>query len=188
MALLFSLAAKHHFDPMARQFGLVCTASCERVVQYENDQVCLRINFDNGRSYELSVEFGKMDTQCSAPFFSLAEILRLQGIQDATFVNAPMVRDEEGLQVVLARLAELTVRHAADFLKGNSLSFDQVAELRNKESTEFELDAQLRHARSAVDAAWSTRDYMTIINVLTPLEAYLSPVEKKRLDYSKSKV
>lgn len=188
MTLSFALEAKRHFDPVAQQFGLTFAASNERVVRYENDKVFLEVDFDNGRSFELGVEIGKKDVRYPGPPFSLAEILRLRGIQDTAAAYALMASDETRVQTTLARLAGLTADHAADFLMGSDFSFAQVEKLRNKESAEFELASQLRHARSAVETAWSVRDYATVVKVLTPLENHLSPAEEKRLDYSRKQL
>lgn len=188
MTLLFSEEARHQFDPVAQQFGLVCVASTEWGMRYENPHLFLNVNFDNGRSYELGIEIGKQGARYPGPPFSLAEILRLRDIQDAAFVSKLMISDEARLPNVLARLAELTIRYASDFLMGNDFSFAQVEKLRSKESAEFELASQLRHARSTVDGAWPARDYGAIVKVLEPLEQHLSPAEKKRLEYSRRKL
>lgn len=188
MTLLFSAEARRQFDPVAQHFGLVCTISDEQGLRYENDNVFLEVNFDNGRSYELGVEIGKRHTRYPGPPFSLAEILRLRGVQDAEFVSGLMISNESRLPDTLARLARLTLDHAADFLVGNDLSFAQVEKLRNKESAEFELESQLRYARSMVDVAWPARDYEAIVKALEPLEPHLSPSEKKRLEYSRKQL
>ncbi|MCI0653057.1 MAG: hypothetical protein L0Y39_01070, partial [Methylococcaceae bacterium] len=94
---------------------------------------------------------------------------------DAGFVAGLIISDQALLPNILSRIARLTVDHASDFLKGNNFSFAQLEKLRNKESSEFELASQLRHARSIIDTAWPARDYRTIVKVLEPLEKHLSP-------------
>ncbi|MDZ4099923.1 MAG: hypothetical protein U1E13_14685, partial [Methylophilaceae bacterium] len=94
MTLLFSEKAQRQFDPVAQQFGLVCVACTEWGVRYENDQVFLNINFDNGRSYELGIEIGQQDPRYPGPPFSLAEVLRLRNIQDAAFVSELLINDD----------------------------------------------------------------------------------------------
>lgn len=188
MTLLFSTEARRQFDPVAQQFGLVCVASGEQGLRYENENVFLEVNFDNGRSYELGVEIGKRHTQYPGPPFSLAEILRLRGVQDAAFVSGLMISDELRLTSILSRLVRLTLDHASDFLMGNDFSFAQVEKLRNQECAEFELASQLGYARSAVDKAWPARDYKAIVKALEPLEPHLSPAEKKRLEYSRKQL
>ncbi len=188
MTLLFSSAARRQFDPVAQQFGLVCMASDEQGLRYENDNVFLDVNFDNGRSYELGVEIRKRHTQYPGPPFSLAEILRLRSVQDAAFVSGLMISNESRLPDILSRLARLTRDHAADFLMGNDFSFAQVEKLRNQESAEYELASQLRYARATVDMAWPARDYEAVVKALEPLESHLSPSEKKRLEYSRKQM
>lgn len=188
MTLPFAKEARRQFDPVVQQFGFVFVAATEQGLRYENDQVLLNINFDNGLSYELAVEIGRKGTAYPGPFFSLAEILRLRDIQDAEFVSSLMISDEARLPNMLARLVELTVRYASDFLMGNDSSFAQVEKLRSKESSDFELDSKLRHARSIVDVAWKEKDYGVIVKVQEPLESHLTPAEKKRLEYSRKQL
>lgn len=188
MTLLFSIEARQHFDPVAQQFGLICVTSNDQGLRYENEKVFLEVNFDNGRSYALGIEIGKQHTQYLGPPFSLAEILRLCGIQDAAFVSKLMVSNELQLPGILSRLAQLTLDYASDFLMGNDLSFARIEKLRNKESAEFELASQLRYARSIIDIAWPARDYKAIVKALELLEPYLSPSEKKRLEFARKQL
>jgi hypothetical protein len=143
------------------------------------------VNFDNGRSYELGVEIGKQHTQYLGSPFSLAEILKLRGIQEAKFVSGLINCDQARLPEALSTLIRLTREHASDFLMGNNLSFAQIEKLRSKESAEFELQSQLRYAKSVVDEAWPAKDYKAIVEVLESLESHLSTAEKKRLEYSR---
>lgn len=188
MSLLFSTEARRQFDPVSQQFGLVCVACTEWGLRYQNDDVFLGVNFDNGRSYELSVEIGKRDTRFSGPSFSLSEVLRLRGVQDSISTNALVVSDETRLKTGLTRLAELTVRYAPDFLMGSDISFVQVAKLRDNESADLSLASQLRHARSTTEAAWTARDYKAVVAALEPVEQHLSPAERKRLEYARNQL
>lgn len=188
MTIDFSKEARRHFDPVAQQFGLVCAVSTKWELRYENDLVSLNINFDSGRSYELGVEVGRPGDRFLGHPFSLAEILRLRDIQDVAFVSGLMIDDEIKLPNALAQLAELTVRHASDFLKGEDPSFAQIEKFRNKECAEFEIASQLRHARSIVDVAWAAKDYGVIVKVFEPLEAHLSSAEKKCLAYARKQL
>lgn len=185
MSLLFSAEARRQFDPVAQRSDLVCVDSTERTVRYENEIVFLIVNLDNDRSYELGVEIGKRDARFPGPPFSLAEVLRLRGVEDTISVNALIVSDETRLRTGLARLADLTARYASDLLMGSDFSFMQVAKLRDIESAELWLASQLRFARSTSETAWAMRDYQGVIKALEPVELHLSPAEKKRLDYSR---
>ncbi|MFH1870119.1 MAG: hypothetical protein ABIG36_05800 [Pseudomonadota bacterium] len=185
MAVPFASEVRRHFDAVAQQFGLSCVVSTEREVRYENDDVFLIVNFDNGRSYELGIEVGRRRPTKPERPFSLAEVLRLRGVADATAIDGIMVSDAARLHDALVRLAALTLQHASDFLMGNDFSFAQVAKLRERESDAYALERDLRVARAKSEAAWTSRDYQAVVKALEPLEQYLSPAEKKRLDYSR---
>lgn len=188
MSTPFSREARLHFDPVALQFGLTNVARTESSLRYENDKVFFSINFDSARSFELGVEIGKKDARYPGPPFDLAEVLRLRGVQDSIAVNALVVSDPSRLKDALARLAELTVRHASDFLMGNDLSFAQMEKLRDRESATLALASQLRRARAAAEAAWAAKDFKKVIKALEPLEPHLSESEKRRLDYSRKQL
>lgn len=188
MLIPFSKEARRHFDPVAQQFGLTSVVCTESSLRYENDKVFLNVNFDSARSFELGVEIGKKDARYPGPPFDLAEVLRLRGVQDSLAVNALVVSDPSWLKDALARLADLTMKHASDFLTGNDLSFAQVAKWRNKESAELALASKLRYARADAEAAWIAKDFKKVVKALEPVEAHLSEAEKKRLDYSRKQV
>lgn len=185
MTVPFALEARHQFDALAQQFGLSCVLSNEWVVRFESDSVFLSVNFDNGRSYELGVEFGKKKPQKPERPFSLAEVLRLMGSAEAQAVDGIMISDSSRLSHALGRLSSLTAQYASDFLLGNDFSFAQVAKLRERESDAYALEGSLRTARARSETAWAKRDYQSIIDALEPLEPHLSPAEKKRLEYAR---
>lgn len=185
MSVPFALEARRGFDDLARQFGMSCAVCNDREVRYENDRSFLIINCDNGRSYELGVEIGRKNLAQQERPFSLAEVLRLKGVVEAADIDGMMVSQAARLPSALARLARLTSQHAADFLMGSDFSFAQVAKLRQRESDAYALEGALRSARARSEAAWEKRDYQGVLQSLEPLAQYLSPAEKKRLDYSR---
>jgi len=181
----FASEARQQFDIIAQRFEMSCTVSNDQEVRYDNDDVFLIVNFDNGRSYELGVEIGrKKEGQPDRPF-SLAEVLRLRSVSDVASIDGLMTSDSSLLGDALARLASLTLQHAADFLRGSAFSFAQVAKLREKESDAYALESSLRSARARSELAWSKHDYGAVVRALEPLEQHLSTAERKRLDYSR---
>jgi len=188
MDFQFSPEARRHFDSVSQRFNLVCVLANEREVRYENENVFLKVCFDNGRSYELGVNIGKKKGRYAGSWISLAEILRLRGAQDPVSAYAVMVDDQGRLSDAVAWLAELTSTYASDFLLGSDLSFAQAAQLRNKEVAQFELDSQLRLAQLDAETAWHSRDYATVVKVFEPLQKHLTPAQKKLFNYSKKKI
>lgn len=184
----FSAEARRLFDGVAVKYGLSCVGADERRVRYENGDVFLIVNFDNGRSYELGVEIGqKIPNKVERPF-SLAEILRLRNAPSATTIDALSTPDAINLSDGLQLLADLTLGYADDFLKGGGLSFAQVAKLREKESIAYAIQRDLRSARARAEKAWEERNYAGVVKALEPVKSHLSPSEAKRLEYSLAKV
>ena len=188
MSVPFALETRRAFDALARQYEMKCLPSTDREVRYENDNVFMTINFDNGRSYELGVEVGRRKLAQPERPFSLAEILRLRNVADAASIDGIMISDMNLLADALTRLARLTSQHAADFLAGSELSFAQVAKLRQRESDAYALKGALREAMTKSEGAWMKQDYQTVVESLEPLEQHLSPAERKRLSYSRRRL
>lgn len=188
MPIPFALVAKQIFDVIAQRFDLSCVLANEREVRYENDEVIMTVRFDNGGSYELEIEVGRLKSAQPERLFSLAEVLRLRDVAEAASIDGMMVSDAAQLPDALRRLAELTSRYATDFLMGSDLSFAQVAEQRQRESDAYVLERALQAARTRSEVAWKKRDYYEVVRSLEPLELHLSPAERKRLDYSRRHV
>lgn len=188
MNVSFAREAKYRFDPLAKKFGLSFVTSNEREVRYESNQVLLKVNFDNGRSFELGVDIGKKDGRYPGPPFSLQEILKLRKAEEAGSIYSFLAINEEKFKNILDRLTNLTVKYAADFLLNGEFSFMQIEKFRNRESDELELAAQLNHARSLAIEAWSTRDYAFIVREFSPIETHLSPEEKKLLESARQEL
>jgi hypothetical protein len=188
MSLLFLVEARKHFDPIAQQFSLSCTACSEWKLRYENEVVFLEVNFDNARSYEVAVELGKKDSRLPERPFTLAEVLRLRGVEGTSFVDGLQASDQARLAQALARLADLVSRYAIDFLSGNSFSFAQLAKLREREGLAYALARDLRLARIDAEIAWAAKDYKKVVKAYEPLELYLTSAEKKRLEYSRKQL
>lgn len=184
----FSVEARRHFDRVAMKYGLACVVADEQRVRYESGEVFFGVNFDNGRSYELGVEIGqKISNKVDRPF-SLAEILRLRTVAAAATIDGLSVSNTTKLAANLQLLADLTLSYADDFLRGNDLSFAQVAKLREKESIAYAIQRDLRSARARAEKAWRVGNYAGVVAALEPVKSHLSPSEAKRLEYSLSKV
>ena len=128
----FVAEAKRRFDPIAQQFGMACVVSSDRVLRYENARVVLTIIQDSRGSGELGVELGSMKRRLRGPAYSLADVLHLNGAQDAAWVSGLMVADQALLPGALSRLADLTVKYASDLLSGREFSFARLESFRNK--------------------------------------------------------
>jgi hypothetical protein len=184
----FSIEAKRNFDRVASSHGLSFVSADERRVRYEGNDVFLNVNFDNGRSFELCIEIGLRIQGGTVPPSSLAEILRLRNVSSGANVDGLMVSNTTKLTGCLCLLADLTLRHADDFLSGSALSFAQVAKLREKEIITHAIHRELSYARARAEQAWRIKNYAAVVAALEPVKFHLSPSEVKRLDYSRGKM
>lgn len=184
----FCAEARRWFDPIGERFDLNCVSSSESNVRYENARVVLLVTLDRRGSGELGVEIGRRSDRYPGPPFSLGEILRLRGVEDAVVASGTMIGDEARLPALLSRLADLTNRHASDFLAGNEFSFSQAQSLRNRESADFERRSRIATLRSRAEVAWRARDYEAVVNALDPIEDQLSPADRLKLDHCRKRL
>jgi hypothetical protein len=179
-----------HFDPLANQYGLKCVTSSPKIVRFENGKVFLQVNFDAYRSYEIGVEIGEIPASAKTAerVFNLAEILRLRSSPDATYVERLQVSKPGILLDAICRLSRLVAQHATGLLSGDAGDFAQVANHRDKECAAYALARDLRYARSDAEKAWTSKNYVTVVNSYKPWEANLTPSEKKRLSFAEKKI
>ena len=184
----FPTQAKRHFDPIAQQSGMVCVASDDSRVRYDNARAYLIVSHDGRRSYEISVDFGRNGARGQGAEFSLAEVLRLRGVDDAAFVSGLMISDPARLCTVLEKLARLTAQHAREYLAGDEFSFAQLQGVRRRDAKDFELQARLRRTRSALEISWRAKDFDAVVGALAPMKAWLTAAEIQKLEYARARL
>jgi hypothetical protein len=189
---MFNLVDSVHqyFDSLANYHGLRCVISTEKIVRFENEKVFLQIQFDVGKSYEVSVQIGQCfisldQVQIS---FNLAELLRLRASEDTKFVERLQIIKPDFLIKAIERLSVIVEKYAARLLDGCDADFNELASFRKKECADYALSNKLKHAKKNAEEAWSCKDYGTVIAVYKPIETFLSLAEKKKLAFAKKQV
>jgi hypothetical protein len=184
----FANIAKREFGKLAGRYGLVEKTVDDRHVRYENPSIFLVVSYDNGRSFEIGVEIGqKIEGMAPRPF-SLAEILRLAGSEEANKVEAISASSIEKLEASLNYLEGLTARYAMEFLDNNESAYLKLADLRERESIAYAVDRDLRSARARAEIAWKKKNFADFIDAFQPMRSYLSPSEEKHYLYALRKM
>lgn len=154
-------------------------------VSYRGQGVVITVLYDDQRSYELSIDI-KREGQAS-PGFDFGEALRSCGAP-ADLPSCFQVSDETRLPKFIAELAGSLQAHCAELLSGDARAFRRLQELRDSECSAFEQERTLKQAREKAARAWQAGDYAAVIEALQPLEALLSPSERKRLAIARRKL
>lgn len=187
----FVNVAKQEFDKLANHYGMIEHSKNDQHIRYENSSVFLTVSYDNGRSFEISVEIGQKLAGMAPRPFSLAEILRLVGADEATQVDAfsaLSASSAEKLKTALKYVEGLTARYADEFLRNNNSAYLALANLRERESIAYAIERDLRSARARAMIAWKKNNYADFVDAFQPMEAYLSPSETKHLLYAQKKI
>lgn len=184
--LPYSTEARRFFDPVAAGCGLSCTSADEYEILYEDAQTFLSVCFDNGGTHELAVRCG-LQTSPIQPA-SIFEIMRLaQDSPEAVKIDGMMAATASALSSCLRQLADITARYAPIAFSASDMWFEQLAKLRRKENRDCAVHSDLIAARSKADAAWKRKDFGGVVAALGPMRFYLSPGERKKLEYAARK-
>lgn len=188
------MSAKNVFNEVVRAaFAFLVSSYRFRLVEerenyfrFENDRVVVVLVYDRLRSYEISVALGlKGDAQ---PLFDLPEVLRSRGVAAEQQPAGYQTASDEVVRRLIAQMSSVLTQHGAELLSGDSLAWRKLNALRDAECLEFAQRHALGFARSKADAAWEKKDFPGVVAALSPLQALLSPTERKRLEYAGKKI
>lgn len=184
MDLGFETIAKSAFVFLENKYGFLCVETGPWKVAYRSPNVFVTARFDGNRSYEIGLELGRIDNYAGSldvPY-NLGELLRTEG--QSNEVTSYQVTTTEALRKYTFRLASLLREHGHSFLIGDDLAFCRVAELRNTESLNYAMENELRQTRVSLEDAWRKKEYLRIVELLSPLQEWLEPSELKKLQYA----
>jgi hypothetical protein len=172
-------------------------------VEYVSDRVVVNIYHDRP-SFELGVEIGLRDDgsrldraidsaqsfakvgRPTAEYeFSLDEIVQLLDAATGDSSSfAPFASTPQEVESLVPRLGEGLRRHARHLLAGNHQDFDDLAMRRSESAREFTQDLEFRQVRREAERAWREKRFPVVVELLGRLGNEISPVERKRLQYS----
>jgi len=188
MPLLFVDFTKDAFQFLEERYGYKCTDSSSWLIKYETKDVFVCVEFDGTRSFEISCSVGRQDNfkGSSQLPFDLGEIMRSQGVAAEDAHAAFQVTTNQTLKKFLVVLATQLDKYGQDMLLGNDHAFSEVSIWRDTECMEYAQKTKMRQIRSMLQVAWGNRDYLKVIDLLDPVNDFLSDTEKKKLHYAKS--
>lgn len=181
--------AERHFGFLVAENGFHCIESTPYRVRFQSPSTFVELVFDGNRSYELGLLVGKASSAGTGnPPFSIDEILRLRGAEEAGRLSLIQVTSSEAMASFVAQLAQVLRSYASDFLAGNENSFAELAEQRQKEIKAYAIERDLRMARAEAEKAWRNKDYSTVVRVLSPLRAGLTATEVGKLEFAEKHI
>lgn len=120
--------------------------------------------------------------------FSVSELMRYWGHPDALGYRDYATSDWHALEFGIKRLADIL-----DWLiqRGMLLrleEFDGLAAQSQLSGRELEAEVKCEQTRARVNEAWNSRNYPAVVSELSSIEDYLTPVERKKLEFAKKQI
>ena len=180
--IVFIDLARESFQPVVSIYHMVLSLCSNGIVKYQNDTVFLKITYDYGNSYELSIYIGRIMTrQQSAEEFELQTILRMKQVPDNYSGNAFQAIDEVVLKRKLLTLASQVEQYCSELLAGENEAFEQLRTFQLQVNDNYQKANEMRFARQDADRAWTEKRYIDVVTAYRPVKQYLSPAELKKL-------
>lgn len=186
MDLGFEKLALDTFAFLDSKYGYRCIESGPWRVSFRSSKVFVSIIFDGNRSYELGCEIGLIEHHAGAVPYNLGELLRCEGNADDQ--SSAQVTTTESLSKYAKHIASLLEKFGHSYLLGDDKAFDRLASLRNRECADYAARKRLQQARAMLEEAWRSKQYVRIIELLSPLQEWLEPSEVKKLQYARKQL
>jgi len=163
--------------------GYTCASQSLFLVKYRGGverYPVLNVRYDNGRSYEVGVEF--VIPSDTAATFTLGQLMASTGKQPFE-ADGHQATTVAALSVVLKLLAQLTTQYAMALLQGDEVAVARAQRFVSESAARYGAERDAGAARRAAESAWSVRDYKKVVAALQAVADTLSPAELARLDY-----
>jgi hypothetical protein len=179
--------AFHFPEAVEANFGFLAGRGFKRVqgeetlVRFQSDRAYVNV-YHGRKSFEVGLEIGPFQS-VEAPY-SMSEIIRLVEANKADEYRNYSARSTEGVAEGVRQLAALFHRYVdAGLLKDPKL-FESLLVGRETWKQGFALEVNLTQVRRKLEAAWHSKDYAKVVELLKPLRDALTPTELQKLDYA----
>jgi hypothetical protein len=186
----FAAAVLEEFGFLS-ELGFRVVERTDTFVCYESERRFVRV-FHGRSSYELGVEIGRwvdIDGGRREQFFPLCDVVARQADLAEVGYGGSAATDAQLLRKFVRQLGGWTRRFAEPLLSDGDQEFDELSEInaRRAEGHREALRASRLRARAA--EAWQRRDFGTVLNAYSEIEAELptvrlKPSERARLRYA----
>jgi len=174
----FAEAVLRHIEPVLAPLGFRRTEQSCYVFMYESAKVFLQVIHDP-MSYAIGIEFwrlAKPSERCT-----LGGLLASAGEYRSFQASTP-----DGVNTAIVEIADLLRRHGRESLTGAPGTYERLVKDIEARSEAYTKEIVQQPIRTAAHAAWQRGDFAKVRELYESIDADLTPVERKRLDYAKS--
>lgn len=176
----FAEAVQRHIEPVLSPIGFRRTEQSCYVVMYESAKVFLQVIHDP-MSYCIGIEFWRLaepSERCT-----LGGILAFAGEYRNFQASTP-----DRVNTALEEMADLLQKYGMEVLTGDIRTFQRLVRDSEARSKAYTKEVVQQPIRATAHDAWQKREYAKVRELYESIEADLTPVERKRLEYAKSQL
>lgn len=176
-------AVARHLLPLLTSHGFVRGESARHSFEFRSHSVSLALLFDP-YSYELAIDvFLRAEPSRRYGLLDILEAALGPHSKEESFFQAS---NPERVDFCLRAMADLLGKYGNAVLTGNPAAFEQMQDAARRRNNAYAQDTIHKRVRMDAEGAWRCRDYAKIIEIYGALEAELTPLERKKLNYAKS--
>lgn len=151
-------------------------------VRYESKEVYVTAYYCPAR-YECDIALGIISE--NTPSYSIGELPSLE----ADFNSSPNYTFEKLTQAEITErnvswFALILRKYGVEYLKGNSTVFRKIKENREQKGKEYTMEMENQQLRQIAETAWKQKDFRVVASSYKSIEKFLSPAEKKKLEFA----
>jgi hypothetical protein len=186
ISLGFQDTVREYFAFIENQYGFRCVSSDLYCVKYTSDKAYLHV-YHERISFELYFVVGMLPESCNNPLKAdTRDFIAMDNDTERSLLY--QASKKEGVRAAVEELAELAGTHAVDALSGSPQFYEDIANSRTKRQEIAMRLHQLETADQKAGIAWDNRDYKRVVELYTPYEPHLRPVQIKKLNIARKKL
>ncbi len=171
-----------------RTYGLRPIEEDATFFRYRSKAVLVNVYHGRG-SFEIGLEIGRRDQPEKYGLDYIVSWAGQQAWEAEGFGQRTMfqVSTREGVQNIVPKVAELVKKYGDPFLSGRADFYDELKKANEQASVAHEREQMLTRIRKDADAAWTAKDFGRVAELLRPIRADLTGIERRRLAYAEKR-
>ncbi len=179
----FVEAVSEYIAPVLAERGFACVEATPYSVKFQSHNVALAV-FHEPVSYEIDLVYALQAVPSER--YNLCDMLDMVlglGHKEQTFFQAS---EHDRIVYCIKVIADYLRKYGEKVLIGDPTIYQRMREVTRLRNDAHEKQAARQSICRAVEEAWQKRDYAKVRELYGPIEADLTPAEKKRLNYARS--
>jgi hypothetical protein len=175
----FARIAEEMFCFLSR-YGFTLEVSSPTLVQYRRGNIVANI-YHGRKSFELGFE-----VEHTGKKYSISELMRDVNPEQAKKYRNFTATTHQGLMNGLSHLAGVVKKYGRKLLSGNDdMLFDRLENQRKIWARDYALEVLEKQILPRAHAAFTNKDYATVVTLLSKIETRITGSDRKKLDFAR---